>query len=61
MTNPLLFQCEARGVALTKGNSTLLYSLATKLKKQEHLPTLLDMVLDNKIVNDVQLTGNSIA
>jgi len=53
----MIRQAEERNVEVDKNVGTLIYNLATKLKKQEHLPLIYDLVLQRKVVNDMQLVA----
>ena len=47
--NNILSQADDKKVEIDRTVGTLMYNLATKLKKQEHLPMLLDLVFQKKV------------
>ena len=47
--NNMISQADGRSVEIDKNVGTLIYSLATKLKKQERLPVIYDLVLQRKV------------
>lgn len=47
--NSMMSQADVSGVEIDKTVGTLIYNLATKLKKQDHMPKILDLILQKKV------------
>ena len=45
----MLNEADERNVEVDKNTGTLIYNLATKLKKQEHMPVIYNLVLEKKV------------
>ena len=45
----MLKEADERSVEVDKNTGTLIYNLATKLKKQEHMPAIYNLVLEKKV------------
>lgn len=45
----MIDSADKRAVNIDKNLGTLLYNLGSKLKKPDHLPTILDLILEKKV------------
>lgn len=45
----MLEEADERGIGVDKNTGTLIYNLATKVKKQEHIPAIYNLVLERKV------------
>ena len=45
----MISEADEKSVTLDPGMGTLIYNLATKLKKQEHIPPIYGLILERKV------------
>jgi len=55
--NQMIREADEKSVEIDKNTGTLIYTLAGKLKKKEHLPAIYGLILQKKITNDMQLVA----
>ena len=49
--NQMIREADEKSVEIDKNTGTLIYTLAGKLKKKEHLPAIYGLILQKKVIN----------